>query len=310
MEGGYFKLLPYPLFLELITIGKLKDEDLIIFTSCSRFIRDKCNKDVDVGSKIISQYLFYILIEKLGIDPDNPKWKAKEYRRLYNGLIRNSQFKNLKIKSMMYREIPKTIFELLYYTQMDSPYPGMILSFLEQRDPEGFVIDFEPNNPWSKEYPHQQEDADRISHISAQYYDDFLDKESSARGYRTGDYRDDRLREALKKIFQDKVYDLPNKLKDFVVGGFDRNIDLGWFKEKISNLKLDLEYADEENLSQPEKQKLTAKIEKLKIIRRNLVLSGFPELSKMEVNYIIDLHKRFMNGEISGATPFKLKALV
>jgi len=73
----YLESLPYEAFINIIRTGKIEAKDLISYCLSSPIINEKCNRDLVNGNgEVIPQFLFYKILEGMGINPGpNPREK-------------------------------------------------------------------------------------------------------------------------------------------------------------------------------------------------------------------------------------------
>jgi hypothetical protein len=82
----YLEYLPYNVLVNLVMTGNIEGKDLISLCVSSPLINEKCNKAFNAEGKVIPQYLFYLLLKKMGF----PLEGITNYRDFY---VRYSQEK-------------------------------------------------------------------------------------------------------------------------------------------------------------------------------------------------------------------------
>jgi hypothetical protein len=89
VQSTYLEAMPYDLFLNFVLEGDIQGADLISLCNSSPLINEKCNKAFTAEGKVIPQYLFYILLQRM----DLPKLTSNmDYRTLYKKVIENKPF--------------------------------------------------------------------------------------------------------------------------------------------------------------------------------------------------------------------------
>jgi|SRR5579885_1548813 len=93
---SYLEKLPYDVFINLIVKGNIEGKDLIRLCNSSPVLNEFCNRSFKVQdtNEIIPQYLFYLLVKKMGFQP-SPNQNSREF---YKILIRHRPFFSLDLK--------------------------------------------------------------------------------------------------------------------------------------------------------------------------------------------------------------------
>lgn len=66
-EITYLESLPYNVLVNLVLVGNIADKDLIRFCNSSPLLKEQCDRTFNAEGKIIPEYIFYILLQKLGV---------------------------------------------------------------------------------------------------------------------------------------------------------------------------------------------------------------------------------------------------
>jgi len=108
-ELGYLDTLPYSVFLNVVLTGQIRGRDLIKLCDSSPSISDQCNKafKVEDSGKVISQYLFYLLLKELGVDPEDPSEYDYKTRYTFLSSKRGKLFTSIMAKLRRFTEFSK-----------------------------------------------------------------------------------------------------------------------------------------------------------------------------------------------------------
>lgn len=129
--------LPYNIFMNLVLKEKIEGKDLISLCNSSPLINQKCNRGfAKTNGEIVPQFIFYNLLQKMGIDPNQyANFGSKDYRAFYIKTINHKLFQSVKDKiDFIFKVIeqeedppePRIIYTMFY----DNPdyVPSLILS--------------------------------------------------------------------------------------------------------------------------------------------------------------------------------------
>jgi hypothetical protein len=114
---SYLESLPYNVFFNIVSTGNIEGKDLIYYCNASPLINEKCNKAFNAEGKVIPEYLFYVLLQRMGINPgDKPRQKYVriiKHENVYKGLVR--KFEAMNSKNILSKQNPySNLFNLLY----------------------------------------------------------------------------------------------------------------------------------------------------------------------------------------------------
>jgi hypothetical protein len=355
-EITYLEKLPYNVFLKIIFAGNLEGKDLIGLCNSSRVLSDKCNRSfkIEGTAQEIPQYLFYLMLIKLGLEPSVERLNSGEsYREQYLKAIKNMPIHSLNRKFAIIAELsrydpenegvvvfPGNLFDLLY-NQSDSTigfldrvlfiysvpkdindaYNNIIKlikilydirndaiahGLWKSRDPDGWIKAFK----YSAELP-------EIAKAVGKSFEEFIGNDYPMYiGQRTrmrlgGNISLDNLlnvnqifARAVEEVFRHAhIYERgilsDDGIKQLIRSRWNDiiNILLGVYQKQLEGLEEDINNGVEvEAAAEP--------------TRRNIkLLLEIQTLSDEELNYLLYLHKKVVNGEIPVLTLFNFEDL-
>lgn len=142
-EITYLESLSYPIFVNLILVGNITGKDLISFCNSSPLLKEKCDRAFNAEGKIIPEYIFYILLQKMGIKlkpGESPK------ARYIKALNNRESFLRLKAKF----DVISSIKQKLNPDRFINPPSNLYEAFYSQNNPRGLFgvgVNYDGGNP-------------------------------------------------------------------------------------------------------------------------------------------------------------------
>lgn len=322
-EITYIESLDYNVFLTLVQ--KLEGKDVIRFCNSSPLINEKCNRDFNAEGKIIPQYMFVLLLQKMKVNlnafrqykPDVSPREVYTYLTIGDGVRFNQlhrKLENLKqlfsqFESSFHFQIPKDLYALLY---SGDEYDPNFLHTIEMYD-----------------YNNAQKNIDNLlaQHAGFVLHELLMAEENEIS---ENDLMDLEFLERKTGLSADDLIDeeLYDGFKAFPPRGNASYLDLtSRILSKVQLVNIVRNYAENTRkflLSQMGKSKFTDDQLREMIKRAYQQLldvlleeKDFPtelldsvKLDDRDIEYLLRLHKRILTGDLKINTPFKLEALI